>query len=84
MLGIGSRVARVIEQLGGYVVFVGNDDVLYDGLCELKGTKERLHSTTMSVIHSLYGCNFVETTESLRGDVILRLGKLFEKRYQPF
>ena len=84
MLGIGSRVARVLEQIGGYVVFVGNDDVSYDGLCELIGTKERLRSTTMSVIHSLYDCNLVETTEVLRGDVILRLGKLFEKRYLPF
>ena len=84
MLGIGSRVARVIEQLGGYIVFVGNDDVLYDGLCELAGTKERLLSTTGNVIQSLYGCTSVETSEVLRGDLILRLGKLFEKRYLPF
>ena len=84
MLGIGSRVARVIEQLGGYVVFVGNDDVLYDGLCELTGTKERLISTTSKVIQSLYGCTNVETSEILRGDLILRLGKLFEKRYLPY
>ncbi|KKQ98913.1 MAG: hypothetical protein UT26_C0060G0005 [Microgenomates group bacterium GW2011_GWC1_39_12] len=84
MLGIGSRVARVIEQLGGYIVFVGNDDVLYDGLCELTGTKERLISTTSKVIQSLYGCTDVETSEILRGDLILRLGKLFEKRYLPY
>lgn len=84
MPGIGSRVARVIEHLGGYVVFVGNDESGYDGLCELKGSKERLASTTSSVIQSLYGCSIVETTESMRGDLILRLGKLFEKRYLPF
>ncbi len=84
MLGIGSRVARVLEHIGGYVVFVGNDDVLYDGLCELKGSKERLQSITVSVIHSLYDCSLSETTESMRGDVLLRLGKLFEKRYLPF
>ena len=84
MLGIGSRVARVIEQLGGYIVFVGNDDVLYDGLCELTGTKERLISTTSKVIQSLYGCTDVEPSEILRGDLILRLGKLFEKRYLPY
>lgn len=84
MLGIGSRVARVIEQLGGYVVFVGNDEVSYDGLCELKGSKERLLTMTSKVIQSLYGCTSVETSEVLRGDVVLRLGKLFEKRYLPF
>ena len=66
------------------MIFVGNDESLYDGLCELKGSKERLLSTTSSVIQSLYGCMSVETTESMRGDLILRLGKLFEKRYLPF
>jgi len=84
MPGIGARVARVIEHLGGYVVFVGNDESPYDGLCELKGSKERLLSTTSSVIQLLYGCSRVETTESMRGDLILKLGKLFEKRYLPF
>lgn len=84
MPGIGARVARVIEHLGGYVVFVGNDESLYDGLCELKGSKERLLSTTSSVIQSLYGCRRVETTESMRGDLMLKLGTLFEKRYLPF
>lgn len=84
MPGIGSRVARVIERLGGYVVFVGNDDVAYDGLCELKGSKERLLGATSKVIQSLYGCTITQTSESLRGDVILRLGKVFEKRYLPF
>jgi hypothetical protein len=84
MPGIGSRIARVIGHLGGYVVFVGNDESGYEGLCELKGSKERLLSTTSSVIQSLYGCRTFETTESMRGDLILRLGKLFEKRYLPF
>lgn len=84
MSGIGSRVARVIEHLGGYVVSVGNDESPYDGVCELKGSKERLLSLTSMVIQSLYGCRAVETTESMRGDLMLRLGTLFEKRYQPF
>lgn len=84
MSGIGSRVARVIEKLGGYVVFVGNDEFPYDGLCELKGSKERLLSVTSKAIQLLYGCTRVETTESMRGDLILRLGTVFEKRYLPF
>ncbi len=84
MPGIGSRVARVIEHLGGYVVFVGNDESPYEGVCELKGSKERLLSPTSSVIQSLYGCSRVETTESMRGDLIMRLGSVFEKRYLPF
>lgn len=84
MPGIGSRVARVIEHLGGYVVFVGNDESSYDGVCELKGSKERLLSTTSRVIQSLYGCKRMETTESMRGDLMMRLGTLFEKRYLPF
>jgi len=84
MPGIGSRVARVIEHLGGYVVFVGNDDSVYDGMCELVSTKERLQSITSTVIQSLYGCKTTISTELLRGDMVLRLGKLFEKRYLPF
>jgi hypothetical protein len=84
MPGIGSKVARVIGQLGGYVVFVGNDESGYEGLCELKGTKERLRSITSTVIQMMYGCRVVETTESMRGDIVLRLGKEFEKRYLPF
>jgi hypothetical protein len=84
MSGIGSRIARVIEHIGGYVVFVGNDESTYEGMCELTGSKERLQSVTSKVIQSLYGCLTVETTELARGDLTLRLGTVFEKRYLPF
>ena len=36
-VGIGQKAARMLETMGGFIIFVGNDDSLYRGMCELAG-----------------------------------------------
>ncbi|MFH0749628.1 MAG: LytR C-terminal domain-containing protein [Candidatus Gottesmanbacteria bacterium] len=81
--GIGQRVARLIEHTGGFVVSVGNDDVPYEGVCEVSAMKPFLTSYTADFLRSMYGCTLVERQEVARADLVVRLGKGIERRYLP-
>lgn len=82
--GIGQRVARMLESIGGFVVFVGNAEPPVDGACELSGSKENLKSATSRFIQSIYLCSLQELQEVQRGDLVIHLGTAFEKRYFPY
>lgn len=82
--GIGQRIARMLERLGGFVVFVGNDDIPVNGMCDVSADKQVLSSLTVSFLHSFYGCRMVETHEDhRRADIVVHIGTELEKRYRP-
>jgi len=77
--GIGQKIARLIEHLGGFVVFVGNEDVEIQGNCEVTGEKPMLSSRTVQFFRSFYGCRIREEQEGNgRADIIVRLGRGIE------
>lgn len=80
--GIGQRVARFIEHIGGYVVSVGNDEVPYDGTCEVIGSSSALSSRTALFFRTMYDCVLQEQLEETRADLVVRLGRGLGNRYQ--
>ncbi len=83
--GIAQRVSRIIEHMGGFVVFVGNDDSLVSDECEVVGEKSALSSLTAQFFRTFYECSMREEQgEKGRADIIVRLGKGIEARYAPF
>lgn len=81
--GIAQRIARVVEHTGGFVVSVGNEDIPYDGMCEVLGNKSFLSSYTAIFFRSMYGCVLMEQEEGMRADIVVRLGSGMERRYLP-
>lgn len=81
--GIAQRLARQIEHMGGFVVFVGNDETVENGMCKLSGTKAILSSRTAQYFRSTFGCTVLELLEGDRADLMVRLGKGIEGRYLP-
>lgn len=79
---LGTRVARLLGNLGVSVVSVGNDTPEVDA-CTVSGTKASLTSVSASVIQSFLGCTARETPESERADLTVRIGKSYAKRFLP-
>lgn len=80
--GVAQKIARLIEHMGGFVVFVGNDENVYDGICEVVGEKFMLTSRTAQFFRTFYGCTLHETEgDKGRADIIVRIGKDMEKQY---
>ena len=77
--GIGQKIARLIEHMGGFVVFVGNEDPEIEGNCEVTGEKRMLSSRTAEFFRSFYGCSIREEQgDKGRADIIVRLGSGIE------
>lgn len=80
--GIAQKVSRLIEHMGGFVVFVGNDDTLFPGACEVIGERDAVSSRTAQFFHTFYGCSIREEHgEKGRADILVRLGKGIESKY---
>ncbi|MFZ2024931.1 MAG: hypothetical protein WAV51_01435 [Microgenomates group bacterium] len=80
--GIAQKIARLIEHMGGFVVFVGNEEHPTMGNCEVTGENSMLSSRTAQFFRTFYGCSLHETLEGKgRADIIVRLGTGIEKQY---
>ncbi len=80
--GIAQKIARFIEHMGGFVVFVGNDEQQTLGNCEVTGDKFMLSTRTAQFFRTFYGCSLYETREEKgRADLIVRLGTGIEQHY---
>lgn len=76
---LGGRIARLLSHMGVLVVAVGNEAPMTNR-CELRGKKETLGSVTAKRIVYYFGCDSKEE-ENERADLILFLGKEYEKRF---
>ncbi len=81
MPSLGSRVGRLLTNLGVSVVTVGNDTPEVD-TCTVVGSDTALKSKSAQVIISILGCNRV-AGEVSRADLIVRVGTLTAKRFRP-
>jgi hypothetical protein len=80
--GIAQKIARLIEHMGGFVVFVGNDEHPVLGNCEVTGDKAMLSSRAAQFFRTFYGCSLNDMKEERgRADLIVRLGTGIEKQY---
>ena len=79
---LGSRVARILTKLGGNIIQVGNDSPEVDK-CELLGSADELTSKTAQVIQALFSCTAHASPDEGRADLILKIGKVYERRFLP-
>lgn len=82
MPSLGTRVARLLGNLGVSVVSVGNDTPEVDA-CTIRGTKDALLRVSAKVVEGVLGCVPVETAEPERADLTIRIGKSYAKRFLP-
>lgn len=81
MPSLGSRVGRLLTNLGVSVVTVGNDSPQTD-VCVLQGSEDALKSKSARVIVSILGCTEV-AGEVSRADLLLHVGANTAKRFRP-
>ncbi len=81
MPSLGNRIGRLLTNLGVSVVTVGNDTPEVN-TCTVTGSEPILKSKSAKVIVSVLGCRSVVGKVS-RADIILRIGKMYEKRFIP-
>ena len=81
MPSLGNRIGRLLTNLGVSVVTVGNDTPEVD-ICTVSGNDKALKSKSADVIGAVLGCKPV-VGETTRADLIIRIGKTYEKRFLP-
>lgn len=82
MPSLGTRVARLLGNLGVSVVSVGNDMPEVDA-CTVSGTVGSLQSQSAKVVESVLGCVPKQIGSSDRADLTIRIGKTYTKRFLP-
>lgn len=75
---LGTRVARLLSRTGALVVSVTNGEPVVER-CELLGKREALSSVTAKFILMHYDCLPVASPEQERADLILNVGKSYER-----
>jgi len=79
---LGSRVETLLKHAGILVVLVGNASPA-TGRCSVEGAKEVLTSLTAKFIAAAYDCLLVEADNGGRADLVVRVGRDFEKLFLP-
>lgn len=79
---LSSRAERLLDKMGAIVVFVGNDTPQTDK-CIISGRKKYLGTATAKFITNNFGCTLRESEDDSKADLILRLGKVYERRFLP-
>lgn len=77
---LGSQAARVLTNQGILVVAVGNEPEELER-CSVSGLKTALSTKTAVLAKELFSCEFVETKEAQRADLIVRLGREYAKTF---
>jgi hypothetical protein len=76
------KLPGLLKHMGGFVVFVGNDEHPVLGNCEVTGDKAMLSSRAAQFFRTFYGCSLNDMKEERgRADLIVRLGTGIEKQY---
>lgn len=79
---LGSTAGRLLNNIGGNVVEVGNDPQIRE-TCVLIGTNEHTQSAIGLFIQSYFSCKPENTVDDQRADIILKLGKDYERMFLP-
>lgn len=79
--GLGQRAGRLMANLGIAVVRV-NSEVSGQQSCSILSAKPLQTSHTVRVLADIYGCNWEESQSTDGADIIIRMGKAFEKRFK--
>jgi anionic cell wall polymer biosynthesis LytR-Cps2A-Psr (LCP) family protein len=81
MPSLGNRGARLLTNLGVSVVTVGNDTPEVNA-CTVTGNDAALKSKSAQVIITVLGCK-PQVGETMRADLIIRIGASYAKRFLP-
>ncbi|MFZ5366277.1 MAG: LytR C-terminal domain-containing protein [Patescibacteria group bacterium] len=73
-LGLAERGARILTNIGGEVVAVGNSEVGSEK-CEVESEKKNKNSYTVLKIIKIFSCSWREKKEEGRGEITLILGE---------
>lgn len=79
---LGRRAERLLSHVGALVILVGNDSPEIDE-CLVSGQKQFLETATARFVVRHYRCGVKEENGSNRADLILRLGRQYERRFLP-
>ncbi len=77
--GLANRIARLIVNLGGTVVSIGNISKPVKN-CQLSGDSQALQSFTSQRIALVFNCQTVPATENLRADLQILIGEDYWQR----
>lgn len=77
---LGNRIARLLNHMGALVIEVGNSDLSVDR-CIVSTKGSILQSFTVAFIARHYGCQARELKEPHRADIIVYVGKEYERRF---
>lgn len=78
---LGSRVGRMLNHIGVFVVRVGNDSPPVDA-CTVSGEKAVIQSVTARTMASIFHCQILERS-SEAGDLDIRVGTRYQARFLP-
>lgn len=74
--GLADRGSRIISNLGGTVVWVGNSERQYTQ-CEVRSGKDGKKSYTVIKITKIFNCDWKERNEEGKADVAIILGESY-------
>lgn len=80
--GLGSKVGKMISHIGGVVVSVTNAPELIDR-CTIEASKDAINSKTAAFIRTYYHCETKISEDTLRADIIVRIGTRYASRFMP-
>lgn len=76
--GLGERAARIVNNMGGEVLIVGNSDKQIKK-CQASSTKEKKESYTVKKLEKVFNCDWEEKKEEGRAEITLILGEDYWK-----
>lgn len=80
LAGVGAKVTRIIGNIGGKVVTVGNSDEKKTSACVISGNSNLFNSYTVIRLKTIFKCNFQSGMKAnSQSDLIISLGEDFIK-----
>lgn len=77
---VGLRVTRMLDNLGIYVISVGNFDIALRD-CELIGELEVLETKTAKFLENYFQCQLKVESTNEAADLVLRIGTTYSDRF---
>jgi hypothetical protein len=77
---LGTRVARLLSNIGIQVVTVGNEKPTVNQ-CRILTSVRLLHSNTVERMKDIYDCKIEIVSSAQRADIILRMGTRYATRF---
>jgi len=77
--GLANRVARLITNMGGNVIYIQNSSTTFNR-CQISGSSSSLQSFTARRLQTIYGCQLLANNQISQADLQITVGQDYSQR----